>query len=87
MVFPLRIQCCIIKSTFTHIEYVLFNAFYSREVLERYLVLRWSMSAVFCAIRNLFVGGGTLCLMLVNFNMLLKFVIMWCVEEYCDMHQ
>jgi len=35
----------------------------------------------------LFVPGECVCIMLRHLNSCLTFVIMWCVEEYCDMHR
>jgi len=74
-------------ATDTHFEFNSVILCFRIIINEFSSVLRYGISTVFLACRVLFVRGAVLCLMLQYFNTRLTFVIMWCVEDYCDMHQ
>ena len=77
----------IIKCTDTNLQNVLFNPFFSQnnysDVPQFYVT---STLLYFLAFSLLTVRGGAVCVLLRHFNRCLTFVIMWCFEEYCDMH-
>jgi hypothetical protein len=71
-----------------HFKYILFDSFFYTGINARKFLTN-SLQYICCTFGCfiLFVCGKFVCLILHNFNRCLTFVILWCVEEYFDMHQ
>ena len=81
------LSCWMMKSADTHWENVPFNLFFYASIITRTLLSVTTYAYFLFVFSILFAPGGSICLLIRHFSRCWTSVIMWCVEQYCDIHK